>query len=143
MQPDLRKTLLDAAKEPLEPADLEIGVKAALHQHTGAAHFESLGDFVADGFELEDVAVARGGAGLAVDWQRAVEGADVAIFSEVIGVVDVAIDDVCDHALRMQTSAHSVGLKSQPDQVRRFEILEGLLARDRHSFNFSNSAGNS
>src|ERR1700679_1720794 len=112
MQPNLRKTLLDAAEEPLEPVDLEIGMNAALHEHAGTAHFESLSDFVADGFELEDVAVARVGVGLAVDRQRTIEGAEGAVFSAVIGVVDVAIDDVGDHALGMQAATHSVGIES-------------------------------
>src|SRR3984957_5373772 len=143
MQPDLREALFDSAEKTLEPVDLEIGMNAALHQHARAAHFESLGDFVADGLEFEDVAIARVGMGLAVDRQRGIEGAEGAVFSAVVGVVDVAIDDVGDYALGMQAAAHSVGIESQPDQVGRFEVLESLLTRDRHSFDFSNSARNS
>src|ERR1700729_2430782 len=98
MQPDSREALLDAAEEALEPLDLEIGMNAPLHQYAGAPHFKSLGDLVADGFEFEDVGVARVGMGLAVDGQRTIEGAEGAVLSAVVGVVDVAIDDVCDHA---------------------------------------------
>ena len=59
VQPDLRKALLDAGEQALEPVDLQIGMKAALHQHAGAAHLLGLGDLVVDRLEVEDVALAR------------------------------------------------------------------------------------
>ncbi len=108
---------------------------AALHQHARAAHLESLGDFLVDLLEVENVAVVGVRVGLAVDGQRTVEGAEGAVLGAVVGVVDIAIDDVGDHALGMQSAAHSVGLESQSDQVRGLKVIECLLARDRHGFN--------
>ena len=130
--PDLREALLDAGEQPLEPIDLEIGMNAALHQHAGAAHLEGLGDLLVDFFEVEDVAFVRARIGLAGTGQRTVEGAEGAVLGAVVGVVNVAIDDVGDHALGVQAAAHGVGLESQTDQVGRVEVIEGLLARDRH-----------
>ena len=62
MQPDLRKPLLDAGEEPLEPVDLQIGMNAALHQHAGAAHLHGLRDLLVDLLELENVALVRPGS---------------------------------------------------------------------------------
>ena len=107
-------------------------MNAALHQHAGAAHLEGLGDLLVDLLEVEDVAVVGARVGLAVEGQRTVEGAEGAVLGAVVGVVDVAIDDVGDHALGMQAAAHSVGLESQTDQVGGVKVIEGLLARDRH-----------
>ena len=57
VQPDFWKALLDAGEEALEPVDLQIGMKAALHQDAGAAHLLGLGDLFVDLFEREDVAL--------------------------------------------------------------------------------------
>src|ERR1039458_4453709 len=132
MQPDLRKALFDASEKPLEPVDLEIGMNAALHQHAGAAHLKGLRNLLVDFFEVENVALVRARIGLAGPGQRAIEGAEGAVLGAVVGVVDVAIDDVGNHALGMQAAAHSVGFESQPDQVGGLKVIESLLARDRH-----------
>jgi len=105
---------------------------AALHQHAGAAHLEGFGDLGVNRLEVEDVALVRARVGLAGARQRAIEGAEGAVLRAEVGVVDVAIDDVGDHALGMQAAAHFIGLEPQTDQVGRVEIIEGLLARDRH-----------
>src|SRR6185437_9131265 len=44
VEPDLRKTLLDAAEQALEPLDLEVRMQTALHEHTGSAHLDGFGD---------------------------------------------------------------------------------------------------
>ena len=86
-----------------------------------------LGDLLVDLFEVEDVAFAGPGS-----FEGAVEGAEGAVLRAEVGVVDVAIDDVGDHALGVQAAAHGVGLKTQPDQVGRVEVVEGLRTRQRH-----------
>ena len=68
--------------------------------------------------------------------QRAVKGAEVAILGAEIGVVDVAIDDVGDHALGMQAAAHGIRLEAQADQVGGVEVVECLLAGDAHLSRF-------
>ncbi len=127
MQPDLRKPLLDAREQPLKPIDLQVWVDAALHQHTCSAHLQRLGDLLVDLFELEDVAF--GGLG---SLQRPIEGAEGAVLGAEVGVVDVAIDDVADHALGVKAAADSIGLKAQADEVRGVEVIECLLAGQSH-----------
>ena len=63
---------------------------------------------------------------------RAVEGAEGAVLGAEIGVVDVAIDDVGDYAFGVQAATDGVGLEAQPDEVRGVEVVEGLLASQRH-----------
>src|SRR6185437_2638528 len=135
MQPDLRKALLDAGEVALEPIDLKIGVNATLHQDASAAHFDGFGDFFADLFEIEDISLVRLRA-----FQWAVKGAEGAVLGAEVRVIDVAVDDVSDHAFRVQAPPHGVGLEAQANQVGRAETVECLLARDRHHFNFSNLA---
>src|ERR1700722_11892790 len=128
MQPDLREALLDSGEKALKPVDLQVGMNAALHEHASAAHLDGFGDLLVDLFELEDVSLIRAGP-----LQRAIKGAERAVFGTEICVVDIAIDDVSDHALGMQAPAHGVRLEPQPDQVGRVEIIAGLIAGQRHT----------
>jgi hypothetical protein len=128
VQPDGREALLDAGEEALEPVDLEVRVDAALHQHAGSAHIERLADLVVDGVEVEDVAL---GGELALE--RPVEGAEGTVLGAEVGVVDVAVDDVADHALGMKAAAHGVCLHADADQVVGGEAIERLLAGDTHA----------
>ncbi len=94
---DLRKTLLDSAQHLLVPVDLQIGMQPALHQHAGAAKFDRLANLVVDRVEVEDVAFFR-----RRPLQRAIKGAEGAVLGAEIRVINVAVDDVSDRALRMQ-----------------------------------------
>ena len=51
-------------KQAFEPVDLEVGVKAALHQNAGAAHLLGFGDLLVDFLEIEDVAFLGAGMSL-------------------------------------------------------------------------------
>ena len=128
MHPDLGKTLLDALQQALKPFDLEIRMQAALHENAGATHGDCFCDFVVDGFEVEDVAF---GSLLAFEWT--IEGTEGAVLGAEVGVVDVAIDDVGHNAFGMQLSAHGIGFHAETDEVVRVEVIEGLLACDRHT----------
>ena len=68
--------------------------------------------FVVNSFEVEDVAFA---GQLAL--QRTVKGAEGAVFSAEIGVVDIAVDDVGNDAIGMQLAAHRVGFHPDADEV--------------------------
>ena len=96
-------------------------MQAALHQHAGAAQFDGLANLFVDGVELEDVAFFGGRA-----FQRTVEGAEGAVLGAEVGVVDVAVDDVGDHAFGMQLAADRVGFHADADQVVGVEQVEGL-----------------
>ncbi len=121
------KALLDASEQPLKPIDLEVGVEAALHEHSGAAHFDCLANLFVDRLEVEDVALS---GHLALE--RPVEGAECAVLGAEIRVVDVAIDDVADDALGMEPASDGVGLHAKAYQVVGAEMVEGLLAAYRH-----------
>src|ERR1700757_1803588 len=133
MQPDLRKALLDTGEEPLKPINLELGMKTALHQHTRAAHLHRLSNLFVDLFKVEDVALRGTRIRFSGSGQRPIEGAEGAVLGAEVGVVDVAIDDVGDHAFRVQLAAHSVRFKSQADEVRGVEVVERLLAGQSHT----------
>ncbi len=141
VKPDLREALLDAGEESLEPVDFQVGVKAALHQHAGAAHLLGFGDLFVDLFEVEDVALVGAGNVLSFFGERAVEGAEGAVLGAEVGVVDVAIDDVGDYALGVEAATDGVGLEAQPDEVRGVEIVEGLLAGQRHKSSLQGTRG--
>src|SRR3954453_24233986 len=104
MQLNLGEALLHAAEEPLEPGDLQVRVQARLHQNAGAAQLHRLPDLYVNGVKVEDVSLSRH---LALE--RPVEGAERAILSAEIRVIDVAVDDVGDHALRMEPAPQRVG----------------------------------
>ena len=140
VEPDFREALLDAGEEAFEPVDLEVGMKAALHQHAGAAHLLGFGDLLVDLLEVEDVALV-GARILALLWERAVEGAEGAVLGAEIGVVDVAIDDVGDDALGVKAATDGVSLEAQPDEVRGVEVVEGLLASQRHMSSLQEGQG--
>src|ERR1035437_4066425 len=107
---------------------------AALHQHARSTHLLRLCDLFVDLLKIQNVTLVRRGP-----FQRPVECAEGAVLRAEIGVVDVAVDDVGDHALGMKAATYGVGLKAQADQVGGVEIVERLLAGQRHSLNFTNS----
>ena len=58
-----------------------------------------------------------------------VEGAEAAILGAEIGVVDVAVDDVADHAVRVQLAADRVGRHADADEIVAVIQVDGFLAR--------------
>ena len=123
VQVDLRKALLHAAQQRFVPLDLQIGMQAALQQHAGAAQLDRLAHLVVNGVEVEDVSLLR-----QLALERAIEGAEGAVLGAEVGVVDVAVDDVGDHAVGMQAAAHRVGFHPDADQVI------GAIHLERFSF---------
>src|SRR5665647_1263161 len=83
-----RVARLDAAEDPLEPADVEVGVQAALHHDGRAAERQRLLDLAVDVVLGQEVALAAP--------RLLVEGAEAATREAVISVVDVAVDDERD-----------------------------------------------
>src|SRR6266550_7484540 len=103
MQMHLREALPYAAQHPLVPLDLQIWMQPALHQYARSAKFDRFPDLFVDGVEFKDVAFLGGGS-----LQGTVKRAEGAILRAEVRVVDVAINDVGDHALGMQFPAYCV-----------------------------------
>ena len=112
----------DGAEQVLVPLDLEVRVQAALEQDAGAAEVDGLLNFVEDHFAREDVAFLVA--------HRTVERAEAAVLGAEVGVVDVAIDDVGHHAVRMMLPANGVGFHAKADEVVGMEHVDGFSAGD-------------
>ena len=128
VQMHLRKALLDAAEERLEPVDFEIGMNAALHEHTGAAHLDGFGDLLVDLIKVEEVALF---AARTLDGR--IEGAERAVLGADVGVIDVAVDDVADNAVGMKLAADGVGFHADADQIIGAEHFESLFVAKAHT----------
>src|ERR1700722_149015 len=127
MQVNLRKALLDSAQHFFVPVNLQIGMQAALHEDAGTAKFDGLANLVVDCVEFEDVTfLCRG------PLERAIKRAESAVFGAEIGVVNVAIDDVGDHALRVKLPANAISIHADADEVIGLEHLQSLLFGERH-----------
>src|ERR1041385_5473547 len=102
-------------------------MQAALHQHTRAAQFYRLAGFVVNRFEIENVSFARQFA-----LQRPVESAKRTVLGTKVSVINVAVNDVGNHALRMQLFPHRIGFHTYSNEIVRLEHLKGLWLSDGH-----------
>ena len=114
VQLEVRISRLDRAEQILVPRERQVGVVAALQQQLHAADLDRLVDFPEDLFEPEHVAFARS--------HVAVERAEVALRDADVRVVDVAVDDVGDRAIRVLAQTDLVG--KPPEHVRGRVLVE-------------------
>src|SRR5437899_2331679 len=131
---NLGKSLLDATQHLLVPVNFQIGMQAALHQHARAAEFDRLANLVVDRFEIEDVSLFSFGS---LQWT--IERTESAVFGAEVRVINVAIDDVGDHALGMQFTAHGVSFHADADQVIGAKQIYSLCFGEGHSATKVNS----
>ena len=96
---------LHRAEQILVPADRDVGIVSALQQELHAAEPDRLVDLREDLVEAERVAFARS--------HRPVERAELAAGDADVRVVDVAVDDVGDDAVRVPAAADVVGEAAQ------------------------------
>src|SRR6266852_2816425 len=138
MQVNLGKALLDAGEHLLMPFDFEIGMQATLHQYARATECYGLLNLVVDGVEIEDVALFGSRS-----FQGTIKGAEGAVLGAEVGVVNVAVNDVGDRALRMDAAPNGVGLHADADEVIGLKHLQSLLFGQGHSFTrgFNHSSG--
>ena len=122
VQLERRIALLDRAEQILVPLDRQVGIVAALQQQLHAAERDRLVDLLEDLLEAEDVALA--GA------DRPVERAEVAARDADVRVVDVAVDDVGDDAVRVLARADAVGQLAEQRQRRVVIQLQRLVGAD-------------
>ncbi len=105
MQVNFRKALLDAAHHLLVPVDFQIGMQSTLHQHARPAQFDGLANLVVNGLEIEDVSLFS-----LRPLQWSIKSAEGAVLGAVVRVINIAVNDVRDHALRMEPATHRIGL---------------------------------
>src|SRR5205807_9852524 len=134
MQVNLGKSLLDATQHLLVPVNFQIGMQAALHQHACAAKFDGFANLVVDRFEIEDVSLFSFGS---LQWT--IKRAESAILGAEVRVVNVAINDVGDHALGMQLAAQGVGFHTDADQIIGAKQIYSLCFGEGHSATKVNS----
>ena len=101
----LRLMYLQQVEIPLER---DVRVVPALHQDLDAAQRLGFVDLGADLLERQRLAF--------VVLRAAVERAEAAVGDADVRVVDVAVDDVRDDAVRMLLAAHAVGLGAELEQ---------------------------
>jgi len=104
--------LLDVAHQLEVPLERDIRVVSALKQDLHAADGLALVDLGADLLEAQHVAFVVLGA--------AIERAELAIGHADVGVVDVPVDDIGDHVLRVLPPPLGVG---QPAQLEERSLL--------------------
>src|SRR5262245_21368231 len=91
------KSLLKPRKQLFVIIDFEVRMNAPLHQNAGTAEGNSFVNFFEDHMVREDVRF-----GIALHSVESTEGAE---FLAYVGVVDVPVDNVTDHVVRMPPSA--------------------------------------
>ena len=94
-----RITFLDRAEQIFVPRQRQIRIVAALQQQLHAADRDRLVDLAEQLVEAQDVAFRRS--------DGSIERAEVALRDADVRVVDVAVDDVGDDAVRMLARAHA------------------------------------
>ena len=102
-------------------------MQAALHEHTRAAQFQGLSYLFVNRVEIEDVPLS---SQLTLQWT--IESAERAVLGAKVGVVNVAIDDVGNHAFRMQLAPHGIGFHADANQIIGAEHIESLLSGQGH-----------
>src|SRR5437588_6568730 len=128
MQVNLGKSLLDATQHLLVPVNFQIGMQAALHQHACAAEFHRLANLVVDRFQIQDVSLFSFGS---LQWT--IKRAECAVLGAEVRVINIAIDNVSNHALGMQFAPDGVGLHADADEVIGAKQVESLLFGEGHS----------
>src|SRR5438093_7039365 len=128
MEMDVGKSLLDAAQHLLVPVNFQVGMQTALHQHACAAKFDGFANLVVDRFEIEDVSLFSFGS---LQWT--IKRAERAVFGAEVRVINVAIDDVGDHALGMQFAPDGVGLHADANQIIGTKQIDSLCFGKGHS----------
>src|SRR5947209_4141327 len=106
-------------------------MQPALHQDARAAKLDSLANLFVDCVEIEDVSL-----GSQLAFKRPIESTKRAILRAKVRVVDIAIDDVRDHAFRMQLAAERVSVHTNANEVIGAEHLKRLLSSKGHLSRF-------
>src|SRR5262245_4659388 len=119
MQLEFRVPCFHRPEQILVPLNRQIRIVAALQQELVAADGNRLVDLPEDLLETEDVPFAVA--------NLTIERAEVAARHAHIRVIDVAVDDVGDDAIRMFAGTDAIGKRAK--QMRRRMPIEGERLR--------------
>src|SRR5690348_16807078 len=100
-------------------------MQPALHENPGAAQIYRLLNLVQNRLDRQDVAFLVP--------HRAVKRAEAAILGTKVRVIDVAVDDIADHTVRMKLTTHRVGFFADRKQIVASKQIDGLATRDHKS----------
>src|SRR5918995_469947 len=106
----------------MNPTTAQIWMETALQQDLVAAEGEGLLDLLGELLLAEQIPLLRR--------QVAVEGTERALGDTHVRVVDVAVDDVGDQALRVQALADGIGQHAEFQQVGAPQQGDALRARE-------------
>src|SRR5215472_9293539 len=121
MAPDI-ELRLDRAQQILIPFDLEVRVQPALKQHPGTAEIDCFLNLFEDRLLRKYVTLFVA--------QRTVESPRSGKLRTKNSLVDIAVNNVGNHAIRMEPPPYRVGFHSDSDQVVGLEHIDGFRARN-------------
>ena len=96
-------------------------MQATLHQHASAAELDGLANLLVNCVEVEDVSLFR-----LRPFQWAVKRTERAVLGAEIRVVNVAVNDVGDHAFGMKLAADGIRFHADSDEVVGVVEVESL-----------------
>ena len=125
MAPDI-ELRLDRPQQIFIPLDLQIRMQPALKQNPGPAQINRFLNLVEDNFARKHITFRMP--------HGPIERAEAAVLRAEIRVVNIPVDDIRDHALRMKLPPQGVRLHPDPDQVVGIEHIDSFSA-GHHNLN--------
>src|SRR6187402_1546942 len=104
---------MQRGQQVLVPLDVEVWVQAALHKYAGTAKLDRLINSLADLLDRMNVRIRLSWAPI-----ERTEGAD---YIANVGVINVAVDDVCDNIRRIVPHPDLMRGEADPHKIVRFE----------------------
>src|SRR6266511_2233227 len=125
MELERRVFRVQRSQQVLIPLDAKVWMQPALHQHACAAECDCFVDLFADLVDGANVSVRR--------TRPAIKSAEGADYVTDICVIDIAIDDVCDHIVSMSALTNFVSGGTDPRNIVRFEQRGAIIRGEPHA----------
>src|SRR5437016_2808924 len=109
----------DCRKKVLVVVDLEVGMYATLHQNARSAKMKRF-------FDFPENDVIRKNIGFGISF-NAIERTEAAELLTHVRVIDVAIDDVTDHAVGVKAFANVICGFGKIQEISFLEKLDGFI----------------
>ncbi len=119
MNPD-RIFRFDVPQQLFVPFNLQLRMKASLHQNPGPAKRECFFNLGIQNFQTMKIRIVFEG--------RTIKCAKRTLYITNVRVVNVAIDDVAHHGVRMKSGSHIIGGHPQLQQIIAMKELHCIVA---------------